>query len=352
MKTKTHRHLPSQHTKDLTVAVVGATGMVGQEFIKILLERKFPVGRLHPFASEKSSGSHVPFGSKKIKLEGLKAGCFKNCDVAFFSAGADVSREWGPRAVHDGAFVIDNSSAFRMNPDIPLVVPEVNPKKIPSRLKPSIIANPNCSTIQLVVALKPLQDAFGLKSVTVATYQSVSGAGRDGVDELMTGARAQLENKKSPPNKTFAHPIAFNNIPHIDKFDFPTGFTLEEKKVINETRKIMGLPKLPVSCTAVRTPTLNGHSEAVWVELKTKTTKAKFVKALKNSPGVVVQDDPQKNLYPLTRNASGKNEVFVGRIRRDLDNPKRWLLWIVSDNVRKGAALNGIQIAEELFRLG
>jgi aspartate-semialdehyde dehydrogenase len=357
MKTKPSQTNPSHplHTtnfpKNLVLAVVGATGMVGQEFVKILEQRNFPIEKLRLFASEKSVGEKIEFNGEQIKVESLKTGCFKGIHCAFFSAGADVSKEWGPNALEEGAFVIDNSSAFRMDKKIQLVVPEVNPHRIPKDLsKPELIANPNCSTIQLVVALKPVHNSFGLKNVTVATYQSVSGAGREGVDELKNQSMAYLKGEPEPKPFTFAHPVAFNNIPQIDKFD-ESGFTLEELKVINETKKIMELPMLDVSCTAVRTPTLNSHSEAVWIELEKAPSREEFIASLTKAPGVIVQDDPSRQIYPLARNASGKDETFVGRIRKDLNNPKRWLFWVVSDNIRKGAALNAIQIAEKLFNI-
>ena len=333
----------------LNLAVVGATGMVGKEFIKILQERHFPVEELRLFASQRSAGETILFGGKNLIVSDLSPGCFKGVDVAFFSAGNPISKEWGPRAVEEGTFVIDNSSAFRMDPAISLVVPEVNANRIPPREKPAIIANPNCSTIQLVVALKPLHDAFVLKDVTVSTYQAVSGAGKEAVDELKLQAPQHLRGEKETPS-VFPHPIAFNNIPHIDKFG-DNGFTYEEMKVINETRKILELPNLPVSCTAVRTPTLNSHSEAVWVDFEKTASKEKIFEILKKAPGVILTDDPSNNVYPLNREATGRDEVFVGRIRKDPHYPNRWLLWVVSDNIRKGAALNGIQIAEKLFDL-
>jgi aspartate-semialdehyde dehydrogenase len=349
--SRTHRL-----TKPLKISVVGATGIVGKEFLKILEQRDFPVENLKLFASQKSAGEKVTFRKKSYVVEALSVGCFKGDDVAFFSAGADISKEWGPRAVQEGAYVIDNSSAFRMDENTALVVPEVNANRIPKN-KPAIIANPNCSTIQLVVALKPLHDNFGLKEVTVATYQSVSGAGKEGQDELSKQTATELQAWETRGGRwepsehekgIFAHPIAFNNLPHIDKFD-DNGYTHEELKVVNETRKIMEIPELPVAVTAVRTPTMNSHSEAVWVELNREVKRDEIMAALKNAPGVALADDPKSNLYPLNRMASGHDEVYVGRVRRDLSNPKRWALWVVSDNVRKGAALNGIQIAEELF---
>lgn len=337
-------------TKKLNVAVLGATGIVGQEFIKLLQERKFPVGELRPLASERSVGESISLNGKSWPVLAPQKGCFRGIDVAFFSAGATQSLEWGPIAVEEGAFVIDNSSAFRMQKGIALVVPEVNAHQIPSEEKPAIIANPNCSTIQLVVALKPLQKDFKLKSVVVATYQSVSGAGKAGIEELLEQSRSFLEGKKESEPKAFKHSIAFNNIPQIDIFD-ESGFTYEEKKIIQETQKIMELPDLDISATAVRTPTLNSHSEAVWVEFEKEVQRSDVVNSLSKAEGVVIEDSIKDFKYPLNRNASGKDAVFVGRIRRDLKNPKRWLMWVVSDNVRKGAALNGIQIAEKIYKL-
>ncbi len=346
---KANQQTKTTPPKKLNVAVVGATGIVGQEFIRLLEEKSFPVDTLKLFASEKSAGDEIKFQSRKIKVEVLKTGCFKNIHCAFFSAGNPISKEWGPIAVQEGAFVIDNSSAFRMDKKTSLIVPEVNGDLIPKNLsKPELIANPNCSTIQLVVALEPLHNSFGLKNVTVATYQSVSGAGREGIDELKNQAKAFLQNEKEIAPTTFAHPIAFNNIPQIDKFD-ESGFTLEELKVMNETKKIMGLPQLDISATAVRTPTLNSHSEAVWIEIEKLVDRKEIITCLKNAPGITIQDDPKNQIYPLARTSSGKDDVFIGRIRRDIVNPKRWLFWVVSDNVRKGAALNGIQIAQRLF---
>jgi aspartate-semialdehyde dehydrogenase len=363
---------------------ISVGGAVGQEFLQILSERNFPIKSLKLFASEKSSGSTVSFQNQNakinakigmkmvVKVEQLTPGCFEGVDVAFFSAGSDISKEWAPLAVNEKCFVIDNSSAFRMQKDVPLIVPEVNSEKIPKRNNPSIIANPNCSTIQLVVALKPLSDRFGLSQVIVSTYQSVSGAGKAAIEELTrhtaallsSGNTQQLDARgsessdhKSAQHKSsalkseiFAHSIAFNNLPHIDVFD-DSGFTFEELKIINETQKIMSLPDLDISATAVRTSTFNGHSEAVWADINTEVSRDEFVACLKAAPGIEIMDKPSENIYPLNRDLSGRDEVFIGRIRRDLKNKKRWLMWIVSDNIRKGAALNGIQIAEHLFSL-
>lgn len=337
----------SPTTPNLKVAVLGATGVVGKEFLKILEERKTPIGELRLFASSRSEGLTVPFRGQSITVRAPFEGCFKGCDVAFFSAGTSLSEVWGPIAVREGCMVIDNSAAFRMHEDVPLVVPEVNSNRLPPTSKPSLIANPNCSTIQLVVALKPLHQSFGLKSVVVSSYQSVSGAGIEGIDELKNNTDSFLKN--NPESKSiFPHNIAFNNIPQIDVFD-ESGFTKEEKKIMLESRKILEIPDLNISATAVRTPTLNSHSEAVWVELKKTTSRDDLISVLKNAEGIEVLDDPKTLTYPLNRQASGTDPVFIGRIRQDLFTPNRWVMWIVADNVRKGAALNGVQIAEKLY---
>ncbi len=334
----------------LSIAVVGATGMVGREFIDILQQRNCPTKELKLFATKESAGQTIEYQQRTITVQEMGTGCFSGCDVAFFSAGSNISEEWAPKAVTEGAFVIDNSSAFRMKSNVPLVVPEVNGHRIPKKTNVQIIANPNCSTIQLVVVLKPLKDAFGINNVTVSTYQSVSGAGKLGVEELSNQTLANLNDKDEPLPRVFPHPIAFNNIPQIDVFE-DSGFTFEEKKIMLETQKILEIPDLDISATAVRTPTLNSHSEAVWVELKKDVTRDELIRCLENASGLVILDNIKNSLYPLNRQASGKDEVFVGRIRKDFKNPRRWVMWIVSDNVRKGAALNGIQIAEKLFSL-
>jgi len=337
----------------LSVGVVGATGIVGREFIKILEERKFSIQELRLFAGQKSEGTSVQFRGHTNQVQTLSEGCFRGLDVVFFSAGASISEEWAPQAVKDGAFAIDNSSAFRMNPEILLVVPEVNGTSLPRSTKPTIIANPNCSTIQLVCALSPLQEAFGITEVRVASYQSVSGAGREGIDELKSQAKEVLTNSSSPTDMTakiFPHPIAFNNIPQIGAFN-DEGYSEEEEKIMNETRKILDMPNLRVTAFAVRTPTINGHSEAVWVTLNKVVDREEILKVFRPAGGLEVMDDPSANRYPMTITASGRDPVYVGRIRQDPMDPKTWLLWVVSDNVRKGAALNGIQIAEQIFDL-
>ncbi len=337
----------------LSVGVVGATGMVGQEFIKILEEKKFPVQDLKLFAGQRSEGSEVSFRGKSVAVQTLADGCFRGLDVVFFSAGNPISKEWAPKAVKEGAFAIDNSSAFRMSPEVALIVPEVNGELIPAATKPALIANPNCSTIQLVTMLAPLQKAFGLSEVRVASYQSVSGAGREGVEELKNQTREVLTRAASPADmtaKVFPHPIAFNNIPQIGEID-EQGYSEEEQKIMKETQKILDLPSLRISAFAVRTPTLNGHSEAVWATFTKSTTYEEILKVLRPAGGLEVIDDPSSNGYPMTITATGRDPVYVGRIRQDPMDPRTWLFWVVADNVRKGAALNGIQIAAQIFDL-
>jgi aspartate-semialdehyde dehydrogenase len=323
-----------------TVAVAGATGLVGRTMITVLEELNFPIEQLVPLASARSAGMEVTFKGKSVKVQTLTAESFAGVDFALFSAGASVSKEFGPIAAQQGAVVIDNSSAFRMDPDIPLVVPEVNPKD--AFKHHGIIANPNCSTIQMVVALKPLHDAFGIKRVVVSTYQSVTGAGKKGVNQLEDEiAGRPLREKKFP------HPIAYNVLPHIDVF-LPDGYTKEEQKMVNETKKIMGAD-IPVTATTVRVPVIGGHSESVNVEFERPCPIEDVRAILKRAPGVIVQDDPTANLYPLPIYAYGKNDVFVGRIRKDFSIRNGINLWIVSDNVRKGAATNAVQIAQLLI---
>lgn len=331
----------------MSVGVVGATGMVGTEFIKILEERRFPVEELRLFASQNSKDITLGFRGEQIAVQTLFEGCFKGLDIVFFSSGDDISKEWAPKAVKDGAFAIDNSAAFRMNPEILLCVPEVNGNLLPPSNKPALIANPNCSTIQLVVALKPLRDAFGLEDVRVASYQSVSGAGKAGVDELQQNTFAILNNQNSEA-KTFPHQIAFNNIPQIGSFD-EAGFCSEETKIMNETRKIMSEPKLRISAFTVRTPTLNGHSEAVWVTTKKPASRSEVMSALRSAAGLIVKDEPLNSDYPMSSTVSGTDPVYVGRVHQDANEPRTWLMWVVADNIRKGAATNGLQIAEQIF---
>jgi aspartate-semialdehyde dehydrogenase len=321
------------------VAVVGATGLVGRMMLRVLEERDFPIRELRVLASERSAGTSVRFHDREYIVAPVTAEAFDGVDVALFSAGGAASKEWAPVAVAHGAVVIDNSSAWRMDEDVPLVVPEVNPHAIPDT-KPRIIANPNCSTIQLVVALRPLQDRYGLKRVFVSTYQAVSGAGQKGIDqfdgELVGG---------SPIEMVFPHRIVGNAIPQIAGF-LDNGYTAEEMKMVNETRKILDLPTLPVSVSCVRIPVPNAHSEAVHVELERDFELDALRAALATAPGIVLLDEPANNLYPLALDVSGRDEVFVGRLRRDMASPHGVAMWIVADNVRKGAATNAVQIAE------
>lgn len=321
------------------VAVVGATGLVGRAMVKVLEERNFPVNRLVLLASERSVGKEVTFNGKPHPVLKLEPDRFKHIEFALFTAGAPISKEFAPAAAKAGAVVIDNSSAFRMEPDIPLVVPEVNRKQIFKHK--GIIANPNCSTIQLVLVLKPLHDRFGIKRVVVSTYQSVTGAGKIAVDQL----HDELAHRQ-PAAKKFPHPIAYNCLPHIDIF-FDDGYTKEEFKVMNETKKIMGV-SFKITATCVRVPVLGGHSESVNIEFEKKCSAEEVREILGKAPGVVVQDDPKQNLYPMPLTAHDKDEVFVGRIRKDETVPSGVNLWIVADNIRKGAATNAVQIAEAL----
>jgi len=332
--------------RNLKVGVVGATGMVGQTFMNILEERKFPLAELRPFASDASAGKKIHVQNQDWIVQTLKQGCFDGLDLVFFSSGDDISKEWAPQAAHAGAFAIDNSAAFRMDPTVHLIVPEVNGHLVNSQSKPQVIANPNCSTIQLVVALKPLADAYGLEEVRVSTYQAVSGAGIAGYDELLTQT-ADYKNP-NPKNATFPHPILFNCIPQIGSFN-DEGFCSEEVKIMKETRKILNLPSLKVSAFTVRVPALNAHSETVWVTLKKQVNRDEVMTSLRNARGIMVQDETQKSVYPTPRNVSGEDPVYIGRIHKDPENPLMWLMWVVSDNIRKGAALNGMQIAEHIF---
>jgi aspartate-semialdehyde dehydrogenase len=333
--------------KTFNVAVVGATGAVGQEMVRMLELRKFPVKTLRLFASERSAGKFVNFNSKPIAVEALHADLIKNIDIAIFSAGAAISKQFAPLFAEKGVFVIDNSSAWRMDATIPLTVPEVNPDSV--RKDTKIIANPNCSTIQMVVVLKPLHDAAQLETVRVATYQSVSGAGQKGIEELEEQTKAWAQGKPVPAPAKIPHQIAFNLVPQIDVF-LENGYTKEEMKMVNETQKIMGLPDVKVSATCVRVPIFRSHSEAVWIETRRPLSVAEAKKLLSNAPGVVLQDDPEKGIYPMPLPAEGKQVTFVGRIRQDLVSSKGLSCWVVSDNLLKGAALNAIQIAELLVQ--
>lgn len=328
------------------VAVVGATGAVGREMVEVLEERKFPVGELQLFASQRSAGENIPFWGNPLSVQLLTKEVFRGIDIALFSAGAEISREYAPIAVQAGAVVIDNSAAFRMVPEVPLVVPEVNRHAIHGQK--GIIANPNCSTIQMVVPLKPLHDKFRIKRIVVTTFQSVSGTGKEAMDELLEETEALLSFQEVNP-KVYPVQIAFNCLPHIDDF-LPNGYSKEEMKLVNETRKIMEDPTIQVTATTVRVPVYVSHSESVNIETEEKLSANEARAILSAAPGVQVYDDPQRKIYPTPLEVAGKDEVYVGRIREDESIPNGLNLWIVADNLRKGAALNAVQIAEELIK--
>lgn len=330
------------------VAVVGATGAVGEQMREVLEERLFPVGELRLLASERSAGQFLAFRGERIRVEVLGEDSFKDIDIALFSAGSSVSDKVAPLAVASGSVVVDNTARFRMEPDVPLVVPEVNPLEIARYKNRGIIANPNCSTIQMVVALKPIHDAARIKRVVVSTYQSVSGAGRMAMEELSQQTVALLSGKDLEREK-FPHQIAFNCIPHIDTF-VEGGYTQEEMKMIQETRKLLDEPSLRITATAVRVPVFCGHSESVNIETEKKLTVRDLQVILREAPGVLLCDEPENNRYPMAIDAVGKDATLVGRLREDDSVPNGINLWIVADNLRKGAALNAVQIVEILIR--
>jgi aspartate-semialdehyde dehydrogenase len=328
------------------VAILGATGLVGREFLRIIEQRKFPVASLRLLASARSAGKKLRFNGVDIEVEEAGANSFKGIDIALFSAGASASQRFAPVAVSSGAAVVDNSSAFRVDATVPLVVPEVNPEDIDWHK--GIIANPNCSTIQMVVALAPLHRVNPIKRIIVATYQAVSGSGVAAVAELTEESRRLLDGEKASPH-VYPHQIAFSALPHIDVF-LDDGYTREEWKMMVETRKIMHQPEMPVSATCVRIPVYTSHSEAVQIELSREMSADEARKILAEAPGVKVQDNPEMNLYPMPAQAAGSDDVFVGRIRADSSFKKGLAMWVVADNLRKGAALNTVQIAEEMIK--
>ena len=329
--------------KKYNVAVVGATGLVGQTFLKVLKERNFPVEKLYLYASARSAGKTVNFIGKDYTVIELKDENIKDdIDVALFSAGGSMSKEYAPKFKAKGAIVVDNSSAWRMEKDIPLVVPEANPEALDGHN--GIIANPNCSTIQVMPVLKVLADKYGLKRVIYSTYQAVAGSGQKGIDDLEA-------NLKGEPSKNYPHQIAFNLLPHIDSF-LDNGYTKEEMKMVEETRKILGLPDLKVTATCVRVPVKMGHAVSVNVELEKSFDLKDVFKAFEEKEGVIVKDDVSKNVYPMPIEAEDTDEVYVGRIRRDESVENGLNLWVVADNIRKGAATNTIQIAETLIKKG
>lgn len=342
--------------KGFHVAIVGATGAVGEQILKTLESRDFPISKLSLLSSKRSSGTIIRFKGEDVIVQEATPESFEGAQIALFSAGGSVSKELAPEAVKRGAIVIDNTSAFRMDENVPLVVPEVNEHALHNQN--GIIANPNCSTIQMVVALEPIRQAYGLKRIIVSTYQAVSGSGAAAVEELMNQTRAILNEESFTPEilpvkadkKKFQ--IAFNAIPQIDQF-LDNGFTYEEMKMINETKKIMGMPELQVAATCVRLPVAVGHSESVYIEVDKEAVTAREIQSLLgNAPGVILEDNPSEQLYPMPANCVGKNEVFVGRVRKDLTEDKGFHMWVVSDNLLKGAAWNSVQIAESLLKLG
>ncbi len=332
--------------KGYRVAIVGATGLVGQEFIKILEQRNFPMDSIQLLASDRSAGRKLFVNHREIEVKETVSESFEEIDIAFFSAGAEISRHFSPIAVQSGAVVIDNSAAFRMVPAVPLVVPEVNPEDI--KRHKGIIANPNCSTIQMVVALYPLHKVNPIKRIIVETYQAVSGTGSAAVDELTTQTKQIMDGQATVPH-VYPHQIAFNVLPEIDVF-LDNAYTKEEWKMVEETRKIMHADDIAISATCVRVPVFTGHSEAVNVEFSQPMSADEAKRIFAQAPGVRVLDDPSVSLYPQPWSAAGSDEVFVGRIRRDSSHPNGLIMWVVADNLRKGAALNTIQIAEEMIK--
>jgi aspartate-semialdehyde dehydrogenase len=332
--------------REYSVAIVGATGLVGQEFIKTLEQRNFPMSSIQLFASERSEGKKLLVGGEEVKVKEATAEAFRGIDIALFSAGAEISRHLSPIAAKSGATVVDNSSAFRMASSVPLVVPEVNPEDI--KWHQGIIANPNCSTIQMVVALYPLHKVNPIKRIIVDTYQAVSGTGVAAVEELTSQVRQVLNGQQTIPH-IYPHQIAFNVLPEIDVF-WDNGYTREEWKMVEETKKIMHADEIAVSSTCVRVPVFTGHSEAVHIELTRPMVPDEVERILVEAPGVKILDDPAISLYPQPWSAAGTDEVFVGRIRRDASHPNGLAMWIVADNLRKGAALNAVQIAEEMIK--
>ncbi len=325
----------------MKVAVIGATGVVGRKMIQVLEEHNFPLTHIYAVASEKSVGEKIPFKQSEIEIITLEKALREKPDVALFSAGSTVSEIWASKFAQAGTTVIDNSSAWRMNPEIPLVIPEINGNVLKTSHK--IIANPNCSTIQMLMAIAPLYQKFGIKRIVVSTYQSVSGSGKMGIEQLMN------ERQHKSGTKVYPHPIDMNVLPHAGDFT-DSGYTTEEEKLVNETRKILRDKTIQISATAARVPVTGGHSESINLELKKAWAMDEVIFLLNEMPGLVVQDDPKNNVYPMPVSAEGKDEVFVGRIRRDSSVENGLNLWVVADNLRKGAATNAVQIAEYLIK--
>ena len=343
-------------TKGYHVAVVGATGAVGEQMLKTLEQQNFPISKLTLLSSRRSAGKTLVYKGEEVVVQEAKPEAFEGVQLALFSAGGSVSTALAPEAVKRGAIVVDNTSAYRMDKEVPLVVPEVNEADLHNHK--GIIANPNCSTIQMVVALEPIREKFGLKKIVVSTYQAVSGAGANAIKEMKEQSAAILEDKEFTPtilpcgSDKKHYQIAFNAIPQIDKFQ-DNGYTFEEMKMINETKKIMHDEELNVAATCVRIPVVTGHSESVYIEVdQAGITAAEIKSLLADAPGIILEDDPENQIYPMATNSVNKNEVFVGRIRKDLDNDKGFHMWVVSDNLLKGAAWNSVQISESLVKLG
>ncbi len=330
----------------MRVAVVGATGAVGSTILRVMRERSFPAGEIVPFASERSAGRKIHFGDDRLEVVALSDEAIKGFDVALFSAGSGVSEEWAPRFAEAGAVVVDNSSFWRMHEAVPLVVSEVNPEALDGHR--GLVANPNCSTMQMVVALKPILDVAGIERLVVSTYQSVSGTGQRAVEELHDQALAVLEAKELPPPVVYPHQIAFNAVPQVESFKESDDYTTEERKMMAETRKILATDAIGISTTCVRIPVYTGHSESINVQTRDELSPEECRELLASAPGVIVIDDPASGLYPLAIDAAGQDAVLVGRVRRDPSHERCLNLWVVGDNLRKGAATNAVQLAELL----
>jgi aspartate-semialdehyde dehydrogenase len=330
----------------MRVAVVGATGVVGSTILKVLRERSFPADEVVPFASERSAGKTIEWGDQELTVQALSDESIPGFDLALFSAGSGTSEEWAPRFASAGAVVVDNSSQWRMHEDVPLVVSEVNPEALGSHN--GIVANPNCTTMQMVVALKPILDAVGIERIVMSSYQSVSGTGKDAVDELNAQTKAIAGGEEPPAASVYPHQIAYNVVPQVEKFKDGDDYTTEERKVMAETRKILGSDDIGISATCVRVPVLVGHSESVNIQTRDPLSPDDCRELLSAAPSVVVVDDPADGIYPLATDVAGRDEVLVGRIRRDPSHERCLNLWIVGDNLRKGAATNAVQVAELL----
>jgi aspartate-semialdehyde dehydrogenase len=330
----------------MRVAVVGATGAVGSTILGVMRERSFPADEIVPFASERSAGRTIDYGDVDLTVQSLSAESIRGFDLALFSAGSSTSAEWAPRFADAGAVVVDNSSHWRMHNDVPLVVSEVNPEALANHN--GIVANPNCTTMEMVVALKPIQDAAGIERLVVSTYQAVSGTGQRAVEELHAQAQAIVDAKEIPAPQMYPHQIAFNVLPQVETFKDGDDYTTEERKVMAETRKILGTPEMRITATCARVPVYTGHSESVNVQTRESLSPERCREILAAAPGVIVVDDPANGVYPLAIDAAGRDEVLVGRIRRDESADNCLNLWIVGDNLRKGAATNAVQVAELL----